>query len=83
MVPTKAYVEQRFGEFNRHMFGGRLPRPLIVMTNAKTFMGKYEEHGSVSMVRVIYAKDGPSRWPTDETLLPSRRIYRTEVTTYY
>ncbi len=40
MVPTKAYVEQKFDEFNHLMFGGKLPRIPVEMSDAKTFLGK-------------------------------------------
>ncbi len=40
MIPTKAYVEQKFEEFNRRMFGGKLPKIPIEMSDAKTFLGK-------------------------------------------
>lgn len=39
MKPTVTYIEQRFDEFNRQMFGGRLPRIPIELSDAKTFLG--------------------------------------------
>lgn len=40
MIPTKAYVEQKFDEFNKLMFGGKLPKIPVEMSDAKTFLGK-------------------------------------------
>ena len=33
------YVQQKFREFNRLMFDGRLPEPPVSITNAKTYLG--------------------------------------------
>ena len=40
------YVQQKFREFNRQMFDGRLPEPSVSITNAKTYMGvcAYRKH---------------------------------------
>lgn len=40
MRATIPYVEQKFDEFNRQMFGGKLPRIPIQLSNAKTFLGQ-------------------------------------------
>lgn len=40
MIATVDYVERKFWEFNRRMFGSKLPRVPIVITGAKTFLGK-------------------------------------------
>ena len=40
MIPTKSYIEQKFDEFNRQMFGGQLPRIPVVLSDAKSFLGK-------------------------------------------
>ena len=34
-----AYVQEKFREFNRLMFGGKLPEPPMTITNAKTYFG--------------------------------------------
>lgn len=39
MKPTTAYLEQRFDEFNRQMFAGRLPKIPVLLSNAQTFLG--------------------------------------------
>ena len=39
MVATVDYIERRFDEFNKLMFGGRLPKLHIVLSDAKTFLG--------------------------------------------
>jgi len=39
VIPTVEYVQQRFREFNVMMFDGRLPEPLISISNAKTYFG--------------------------------------------
>ena len=40
MVPTKEYVEHKFDEYNTLIFGGLLPPVPIVMSNAKTYLGR-------------------------------------------
>ena len=39
MIPNVEYVQQKFREFNRQMFDGKLPEPPISITNAKTYLG--------------------------------------------
>ena len=39
MIPTIEYVQQKFREFNRQMFDGKLPEPPVSITNAKTYLG--------------------------------------------
>ena len=40
MTATIPYIEKKFEEFNRQMFGAGLPRIPIVLSNAKTFLGQ-------------------------------------------
>ncbi len=40
MRTTIPYIEQKFEEYNRQMFGGKLPKIPIVLSNAKTFLGQ-------------------------------------------
>ncbi|MBR6980666.1 MAG: SprT-like domain-containing protein [Prevotella sp.] len=40
MIATIPYMERKFGEFNKLMFDGKLPKIPIVLTDAKTFLGK-------------------------------------------
>lgn len=40
MRVTIPYIEQKFEEYNRQMFGGQLPKIPIVLSNAKTFLGQ-------------------------------------------
>lgn len=40
MKATIPYIQQKFDEFNRQMFGGHLPRIPIVLSDAKTFLGQ-------------------------------------------
>ena len=40
MIPTIPYIEQKFDDFNSMMFEGKLPKLPIVLSNAKTFLGK-------------------------------------------
>lgn len=40
MKATVAYIEQKFEEFNRQMFGGKLPKIPVVLSDAKTFLGQ-------------------------------------------
>ena len=39
MIATHEYVKEKFGEFNRLIFDGKLPLPPICMSNARTFLG--------------------------------------------
>ena len=39
MIATQQYVKEKFGEFNRLIFGGKLPMLPICMSNARTFLG--------------------------------------------
>ena len=39
MKPTISYIEQKFEEFNRKMFGGKLPKIPVLLSNARTFIG--------------------------------------------
>ncbi|MDE6257314.1 MAG: SprT-like domain-containing protein [Muribaculaceae bacterium] len=39
MKATIKYVENKFDEFNRQMFGGRLPKLPVRMSDAVTFLG--------------------------------------------
>ncbi len=40
MKATIPYIEQKFEEFNRKMFGGRLPKIPVELSDAKTFLGQ-------------------------------------------
>ncbi|MBP5387110.1 MAG: sprT domain-containing protein, partial [Prevotella sp.] len=40
MVPTIPYIERKFEEFNQQMFAGELPKIPIVLSDAKSFLGK-------------------------------------------
>ena len=40
MVPNIDYIQQKFMEFNRQMFDGKLPMPPIVLSKARTFVGQ-------------------------------------------
>lgn len=40
MNVTISYIEEKFDEFNRLMFAGRLPRIPVCLTNVKTFVGQ-------------------------------------------
>lgn len=40
MIPTVQYIERKFEEFNQQMFAGKLPKIPIVLSDAKTFLGK-------------------------------------------
>ena len=39
MILNIEYVQEKFREFNRQMFDGKLPEPPISVTNAKTYFG--------------------------------------------
>lgn len=39
MKATIPYIEKKFDEFNRRIFGGKLPRLPIELSDAKTFLG--------------------------------------------
>lgn len=40
MKPTVKYIEKKFDEFNIRMFGGRLPKLPIELSDASTFLGQ-------------------------------------------
>ncbi len=40
MYPTLAIVEERFDTFNELCFEGRLPRPVMKVSHAKTYLGR-------------------------------------------
>jgi hypothetical protein len=40
MIRTIPYIERKFEEFNKQMFAGELPPIPIVLSDAKTFLGK-------------------------------------------
>ncbi len=40
MKATIPYVEKKFGEFNRQIFGGKLPKIPVELSDAKTFLGQ-------------------------------------------
>lgn len=42
MIATVEYVKERYGHFNEVCFDGALPEVPIVLTKAKTFLGKLE-----------------------------------------
>ena len=42
MIPTVPYLEERFDTFNRMCFGGVLPRIPIVLSRARTFVGRFQ-----------------------------------------
>lgn len=44
MKATVPYIEKKFDQFNRQMFRGRLPRPPVVLADAKTFLGVCSSH---------------------------------------
>ncbi|MCM1310410.1 MAG: SprT-like domain-containing protein [Bacteroides sp.] len=44
MKPTVTYIEKKFEEFNRQIFGGRLPKLPIELSDASGFLGKCVFH---------------------------------------
>lgn len=40
MKATIEFVEKKFDEFNRQIFGGKLPKIPVVLSDAKTFLGQ-------------------------------------------
>lgn len=66
MRTTLEYIEERFDRYNRQMFGGRLPRISIRLSDAKTFLGQ-------CVSRVVTHPDG-SREHTDFELRISSRF---------
>ena len=40
MKATIPYIEQKFDEYNRQIFGGRLPKLPVELSDAKTFLGQ-------------------------------------------
>lgn len=39
MIPTREWLERKFEEFNLRMFGGRLPMPMILLSEASSYLG--------------------------------------------
>lgn len=72
MRPTVDYIQQRFDLYNRIMFGGRLPRIPIRLSDAKTYLGQ-----CVSRIRIH--PDG-RREHTDFELRISTRLDLPEAT---
>ena len=68
MIPTKEYVEKKFMEFNVRMFGGRLPLPPVVLSNAKTFLGQ-------CVAKVETQPDGLRRYSNIELKISTRTDY--------
>ena len=66
MRPTVQYIQERFDLYNRLMFGGRLPRIPIRLSDAKTFLGQ-------CVSRVLTHPDG-RREHTDFELRISTRF---------
>lgn len=66
MRTTLEYIKERFDRYNRQMFGGRLPRISIRLSDAKTFLGQ-------CVSRVVTHPDG-SREHTDFELRISSRF---------
>lgn len=59
MVPTVPWIKQKFAEFNRKYFGGKLPTPRFALEPMANAWGKYDINGaSFSMVtrRIINLK---------------------------
>ena len=40
MKATVSYIEKKFEEYNRQMFGGKLPKIAVELSDAKTFLGQ-------------------------------------------
>ena len=40
MKPSREWLEKKFEEFNIRMFGGRLPMPLILLSDASSYLGQ-------------------------------------------
>lgn len=40
MIPTIQYIENKFDEFNALMFGNKLPKLPVTLSNARTFLGQ-------------------------------------------
>lgn len=41
MTPTQEYLREQFGTFNNAYFGGKLPEPEFVVSNARTILGQF------------------------------------------
>ena len=39
MIPTTAYIHEKFDEFNRLMFEGKLPQVPVRITRARSYLG--------------------------------------------
>lgn len=52
MNATVPFIEQKFEEFSRQMFGGKLPKIPVELSDAKTFLGQYGIYQSILLILV-------------------------------
>lgn len=52
MIANIKFAEQKFTEFNRRMFAGRLPAIRFELSEAKTFLGQYEHKGNERLIKL-------------------------------
>lgn len=51
MKASLSFLEDRFDRFNRDIFNGLLPRPLMHISSARSFMGQFKVERKVSVLR--------------------------------
>lgn len=61
MKPTIQYLKEKFAEYNRQIFGGRLPEPAITLCDVTSFVGQYKYKGETHILRFSTAFDLPER----------------------
>jgi predicted SprT family Zn-dependent metalloprotease len=72
MTPTIEYIEKKFEEYNHLMFGGRLPKLPIVLSDAKTFLGQ-------CVARTTTLPNGLKKYSDFELRINTRVDYPEEV----
>ena len=72
MRATIEFLEDRFIRFNRDIFNGMLPKPLMHISQARSFMGQFKVERQVALLRKAketYHLTLSNRYDLEETIL--------------
>lgn len=71
MRATLEFLEDRFDRFNRDIFRGELPRPLMHISSARSFIGQFKVERSVALRRIkeVHHLTLSSRYELEERVL--------------
>ena len=78
MRATIEFLEERFHQFNRDIFGNVLPVPLLHITQARTFMGQFKVNRQSSLLskrKEIYHLTISCRYDLEESALEDILIH--------